>query len=120
MASDDKPKTKIVEKKDPNITKVKAKEPNKNPLEIKEVQDNMGSLKDQILKNQGQWMTPDLLQNVQKNPKIMEYMNDPEVMQAVNMMQSNPDEAKKRYGKNPKVMEFYKMFGGLMGNHYEN
>ena len=104
--------------KNPNITSVKAKDPKANPLELKEVQQNM-SMADNVMGSKDKWLTPDLLGMVQKDPKLLEGFADPEVMAAVTMMQTDPKGAMAKYGGNPKVRDFIKVFSGMMGNHFE-
>lgn len=66
-----------------------------------------------------QWMTPELLTKIQHNPKFMQSFADPEVMQAVALMQANPAQAKEKYKNNKKVTEFFVEFSKLMGQHFD-
>lgn len=66
-----------------------------------------------------QWMTPELLNKIQNNPKFIQSFADPEVMQAVALMQANPAQAKEKYKNNKKVTEFFVEFSKLMGVHFD-
>jgi hypothetical protein len=66
-----------------------------------------------------QWMTPELLSKIQSNPKFIQSFADPEVMQAVALMQANPAQAKEKYKNNKKVTEFFVEFSKLMGQHFD-
>jgi hypothetical protein len=93
----------------------------KNPLEFKEVQENMqkGNLGAYVEQTKNQWMTPDLLNAIQSNPHLMQSLADPEISQAIALMQMKPEEAKKKYEKNEKVTRFMVEFSKLMGSHFE-
>ncbi len=64
-------------------------------------------------------MTPDLLSKIQSNPKFIQSFADPEIMQALALMQANPAQAKEKYKNNKKVTEFFVEFSKLMGQHFD-
>lgn len=88
---------------------------------MEEVQKNMqkGSLEHFVTSTKDQWMTPDLLTQIQKNPELLKGLQDPEIMQAIALMQVKPAEAKKKYQNNEKVTKFFVEFSKIMGGHFE-
>mmetsp|Transcript_9478 Transcript_9478/g.9537 ORF Transcript_9478/g.9537 Transcript_9478/m.9537 type:complete len:352 (-) Transcript_9478:26-1081(-) len=68
---------------------------------------------------QGDWMTPDLLEAFQNNPIIAAGMQNPKCITAMQLMQSNPTEAKYRYEGDKEIEIFLKEFGKLMSMHFE-
>ena len=77
------------------------------------------SLQNYIQSTQDQWMTPDLLSKLKDNPTFIQSLSDPEIMQAVGLMQANPTVAKEKYKDNKKITEFFVEFSKLMGGHFE-
>jgi hypothetical protein len=78
-----------------------------------------GSVEGYLQATKDQWMTPDLLSKIQGNPKFIQSFADPEIMQAVSLMQANPGQAKEKYKNNKKVTEFFVEFSKLMGQHFD-
>lgn len=76
-------------------------------------------LKNYITNSKDQWMTPDLIEKLKANPGLLKGFQDPEILQAVGLMQVDPKAAKERYSSNKKVTEFFVEFSKLMGTHYE-
>jgi len=76
-------------------------------------------LKAQVLSSKDKWLTEGLMQQVSTNPKLLSGFQDPETMQAIALMQTNPKEAMQKYKNNPKVTEFLIEFSKLMGGHFE-
>ena len=76
-------------------------------------------LKNYITNSKDQWMTPDLIEKLKTNPSLLKGFQDPEILQAVGLMQVDPKAAKERYSSNKKVTEFFVEFSKLMGTHYE-
>lgn len=72
-----------------------------------------------IQETKDKWMTPDLLGKVQGNTALLQGLADPEIMQAVALMQVNPKQAKEKFKDNKKVTEFFIEFSKLMGGHFE-
>lgn len=69
-------------------------------------------------KSKNEWMTPDLLQKIAANPLLRKAFTDPRCQQAMAEMQTNPQEAMKKYGDNPQMREFLQAFMKLMGEHF--
>ncbi|PNW84998.1 hypothetical protein CHLRE_03g167500v5 [Chlamydomonas reinhardtii] len=62
--------------------------------------------------------TPDMVSAIGKDPELLSYFDDPEVMAAVSDVAANPA-AIKKYQDKPKVKAFYAMMGKLMGEKLE-
>lgn len=65
-------------------------------------------------------MTPELLQKMASNPKMMEGFRNPEVMKAIAMLQTDPEAAKQKYKHDAKITEFIIEFSKIMGGHFES
>lgn len=88
---------------------------------MEEIQKNMreGSMEQFVSSTKDTWMTPDLMSKLQSNPELLQGFSDPEIMQAIALMQVKPVEAKQKYQKNEKVTKFFVEFTKLMGGHFE-
>ncbi|KAG2443035.1 hypothetical protein HYH02_009450 [Chlamydomonas schloesseri] len=62
--------------------------------------------------------TPDMVSAIGKDPELLSYFDDPEVMAAVSDVAANPA-AIKKYQDKPKVKAFYAMMGKMMGEKLE-
>jgi arsenate reductase-like glutaredoxin family protein len=82
-------------------------------LKLKEVQETM-------LPNKKDWLTPELLEKIAKNPSLLKAFQDPQAMAAMSEFGENPQEAMKKYGDNPEFKEMLVEFSKVMGVHFEN
>ena len=82
-------------------------------LRFDEVQNAMKS----TVENQSQWMTPDFLERVAKNPKLAMAMTNPRCMQAMQEFQTDPTGAAEKYKDDEMVNTFMQEFMGMMGDH---
>jgi len=73
----------------------------------------------QKLKEDKSWVTPQLLQALGSRPDISKAMSDPKVQEAMQLMQTDPEAAKKKYKDDVEVTKFLKDFTGLMATHFE-
>merc|ERR1712130_664637 len=73
----------------------------------------------QKLKEDQSWVTPQLLQALSARPDLSKAMSDPKIQEAMQMMQSDPEGAKKKYKNDPEVTKFMTDFTGLMATHFE-
>jgi hypothetical protein len=64
------------------------------------------------------WMTPDLLQKIASSPVLRKAFTDPRCQTAMSEMQTNPQEAMRKYGDNPEMRTFLQTFMKLMGEHF--
>lgn len=90
----------------------------------KEDNSNLGKINDEIKKNfvsnsKEMFKSEEFMQKVRNNPDILKGFNDPEIMDGINIMTTDPKKAMEKYGNNKKFMEFMKNFGGLMGDYYD-
>ena len=53
------------------------------------------------LKNKDAWCTPALMEKVMKNPNLAKAFSNPEIMQAIKDMQTDPKGTQEKYGQNP-------------------
>jgi len=81
-------------------------------LRFDEVQNAMKS----TVENQSQWMTPDFLERVAKNPKLAMAMTNPRCMQAMQEFQTDPTGAAEKYKDDEMVNTFMQEFMGMMGD----
>ena len=87
----------------------------------KEVQKAMEEQQDPMIKEleKGEWMTPELVKQFSENRVISQGLTDPRCTDAMQLMQKNPGEAKKKYGGDPKVDLFLREFGKVMSGHFD-
>jgi len=71
------------------------------------------------LREDKSWVTPELLNAMQSRPDLLKGLSDPKMQQAMQLMQSDPEEAKRRFGNDPGVTSFLKEFSSLMGTHFD-
>ena len=107
------PKSAIVQKKkDHHIPLIKPKKDAKNPLVFDQVQNV-------IQQNNSEWMTPDLLEKIEKSPTLSKAFQDPLFTVALSEMSSNPSNALKKYQKErPDLIHALKEFASIMGNQF--
>lgn len=106
-------KSKQVEKSE----KFKLEEVQKN---LSESENNSKQLLNNIMQSKDEWLNKELLEKLAKNPNLLQVFMSPEFTDILKLMQSNPSEAKRKYGNNPKFNEFFKEFSSLMANHFES
>ena len=71
-------------------------------------------------KERGKWMTPELIDRVKRDPRLLAGMQNPRFMQALSELGSDPKAAFEKYKKDEGVQDFLRTFMGLMGSHFEN
>lgn len=64
-------------------------------------------------------MTPDFLNKISSNPKLIKFFSNPEYQQAMQLMQTNPKKVLEVYGKNAELMDMIQEFCKLMGTQLE-
>lgn len=89
-------------------------------LQLPEVQERIEAEKAEAAKlNQNKsWMTPELMQKIASKPILRKAFTDPKCQTAMAEMQTNPQEAMKKYGDEPEMREFLQAFMKLMGDHF--
>ncbi|XP_022098161.1 serine/arginine repetitive matrix protein 2-like isoform X2 [Acanthaster planci] len=70
-----------------------------------------------LLQNK-EWITEDLLSNLEKHPRLARQLTDPRFAQAVSKFQRNPQQAMEEYKGNAEVQQFFRDFCALLGNHF--
>lgn len=93
----------------------------KKSLELPEVQQQIQQEKESAPKANGadgNWVTPALMQKIGANPILRKAFTDPRCQEAMTALQTNPQDAIKRYGDNPEMREFLQAFMKLMGDHF--
>jgi hypothetical protein len=73
----------------------------------------------QKLKDDQSWVTPQLLQALGSRPDISQAMSNPRIQEAMQLMQTDPEAAKRKYKDDVEVTKFLKEFTGLMATHFE-
>lgn len=87
-------------------------------LRLPEVQEAMrGAAK--TLKEDQSWVTPQLMAALQSRPDLLQGISNPRVMEAMALMQSDPEAAQRKYKDDPEVSTFLKGFAELMATHFE-
>lgn len=66
----------------------------------------------------GEWANDDLMSKLQKDPVLLRGLQNPKCQAAMQLMQSDPKEAKKRFEKDPEVSAFMQAFAALMADHF--
>ena len=65
------------------------------------------------------WVTQDLVGQIQSNAVLGAGLRDPECTSAMQLMQQDPELARKRFEGNAKVTRFLQEFGRVMAAHFE-
>ncbi|OWF38905.1 uncharacterized protein LOC110465696 [Mizuhopecten yessoensis] len=65
-----------------------------------------------------EWVTDELLENVQKNERLARRLQDPTFARALTEFQTNPQAAALKYQNNPEFQETFQDFCGIMGDHF--
>lgn len=94
---------------------------NKTNLQFQEVQDAMSkdsTMFNYLSNNQQEWNTPDLINQISNNKILSSGMTNPKFVAALEAFKCNPKEAMKRFQHHPDVIEFFREFCKIMGNHF--
>ena len=109
-----------------DLPEIKAdKQQKKKSLELPEVQQQIAeetaahsSAKAAAGGQDNSWVTPDLMKKIGANPILRKAFTDPRCQEAMTALQTNPQEAMKKYGANAEMREFLQAFMKLMGDHF--
>ena len=63
------------------------------------------------------WCTPDFLAQLDGDDVLARGLADPRMAAVMDELSKNPQEALRKYGKDPNLQEFIRRFMGLMGSH---
>lgn len=64
------------------------------------------------------WITDDLLQKIEANPKLAKRFTNPRMAEALHKFQTDQAVAIKQYQNDIEVQEFIQEFCSLMGDHF--
>jgi len=64
---------------------------------------------------QTEWLTDDLLKQIQSSDNLCQRLRDPTFMQAIAEFQSSPQAAVQKYGNNPTMQAFFQELWGILG-----
>jgi hypothetical protein len=68
----------------------------------------------------GDWATPGLIAAMQSNDRLAQGLRSPKCMAAMELMMSDPAEAKRRFAHDTEVSLFLQEFGRVMSAHFES
>lgn len=113
-------KTKSAKKRDIVVEPSKIKACRQHPLQIPEVQEAMSASSSNLLRRtiQNEFTSPNLLNRIQQNPKLIRGMNDSQCMAALDALQKNPKAAIEKFRDYPNVLEFMNEMLSLLGDHF--
>jgi len=91
-----------------------------HPLHLKEVQEAMNDNTNSAWNNLSntEWSSPDLLNRISENPKLIAGMANPKFTAALEALKNDPQEAMKIFRDHEDVMEFLNEFCSLLGDHF--
>ena len=67
----------------------------------------------------GAWMTPELLQRIAAEPRLVAGMQQPRFQAALQEMQRDPGATMKKYAGDAPLAEFLRCYMGILGEHFE-
>ncbi|XP_038059145.1 uncharacterized protein LOC119730362 [Patiria miniata] len=88
----------------------------KEKYQIDEVQEALKATAPLLQRKE--WVTDDLLSNVEKHPRLAKQLTDPRFASAVQKFQTNPHQAMQDYKDDTEVQQFLKDFSALLGDHF--
>ena len=66
-----------------------------------------------------EWLTDDLLNTIQNGDEsVMTMLSNPEFAKVLDEFQKDPQNAMLKYKNNTKILDFFKKFSQIMGNHF--
>jgi len=86
-------------------------------LVLDDVQQAMKQNYSNVLGNQ-EWLTEDLMKQLEGNKKLMRQLSDPRFSTAVEWMQKEPQKAMEYYKNDKDITEFFKEFCKILGGHF--
>ena len=91
------------------------------PLLMPEVQSAMASQMPALAAklSSGSWMTPELVQRIAAEPRLVEGMQQPRFQAALKEMQRDPAATLKKHASDAPLAEFLKCYMGILGEHFQ-
>jgi hypothetical protein len=68
--------------------------------------------------SKGDWTTPDLMEKIAQNPRLVAGMRNPKFTTALEAMQKDPRAAMVQFKDQPEIMDFLKEYFGIVGQHF--
>jgi hypothetical protein len=89
-------------------------------LVLDDVQEAMKEESNPLLQQikQGEWATPELMDSLRQNPILANGLQNPKCLSALQLLQKDPKEAKKRFENDSEVSFFLQEFGKVMSSHF--
>eukprot|EP00696_Hemimastix_kukwesjijk_P000523 gnl/Hemi2/10724_TR3681_c0_g1_i1.p1 gnl/Hemi2/10724_TR3681_c0_g1~~gnl/Hemi2/10724_TR3681_c0_g1_i1.p1 ORF type:complete len:404 (+),score=66.58 gnl/Hemi2/10724_TR3681_c0_g1_i1:34-1245(+) len=72
----------------------------------------------QAMQANGEWFTPQLMENVMQNPNLVRYLQDGRMSQVLDEMKKDPQAAAAKYQHDKEVAGMLQAFTGILGNHF--
>ncbi|CAM9691684.1 unnamed protein product, partial [Phaeothamnion confervicola] len=67
----------------------------------------------------GEWLTPDLLQKISNNPRLLAALQDPRFTRALELISTEPKRAAELLQHSEEARSLLAEFGALLGGHFE-
>jgi hypothetical protein len=67
----------------------------------------------------GSWMTPELMQRIAAEPRLVAGMQQPRFLAALKEMEKDPAGTLKRYAGDRALEEFLRCYMGILGDHFQ-
>ena len=64
------------------------------------------------------WLTPEFMEKLAKNPKLLKAFSDPQYMQVMSEMGKDPKACVQKYGHMPEFREIMQEFSAFMAEHF--
>ncbi|KAJ8027029.1 hypothetical protein HOLleu_32043 [Holothuria leucospilota] len=105
------PKSKVED-----IPVIKPKQGEQEKYRIQEVQDAMKKMTP-LLQN-SDWITSDLLEKVEKHPRLAQQMANPDFARVLTKVEKDPEGATRELQNNPQLQDVFKDFCSILGDHF--
>lgn len=104
-------------KSSPDVPYITKKSPDVGH-QIPEVQQTLTAEAQKIAQNKDEWLTDDLMKEIEANDTLFKKLGDKKYVDAVNQFQSDPVKAMERYKDDKEIQEFLTAFCKIMGEHF--
>lgn len=86
--------------------------------QLPEVQQTLTAEAQKMAQNKDEWLTDDLMKEIEANDTLFKKLGDKKYVDAVNEFQSDPVRAMERYKDDKEIQEFLTAFCKIMGEHF--
>lgn len=104
-------------KSSPDVPYITKKSPDVGH-QIPEVQQTLTAEAQKMAQNKDEWLTDDLMKEIEANDTLFKKLGDKKYVDAVNQFQSDPVKAMERYKDDKEIQEFLTAFCKIMGEHF--